>query len=99
MKDFNKYLYNTLGVSVTHDIREKLEESIKKLPEDNRNAIELHFLENIPRKEVARRLNWSLTKVNNKIARGITLLKAELNPEHFSMMEKIIDETNQRLLR
>jgi DNA-directed RNA polymerase specialized sigma24 family protein len=63
--------------------------TISHLPCDNRLVLELHFNQNLSRKQIAERLNWSLSKVHNKITRGITLLKRELHPEYFAEMNTL----------
>jgi predicted DNA-binding protein YlxM (UPF0122 family) len=63
--------------------------AINNLPVENQRVITLHFLENITRKEIANQLNWSASKVHNRITRGITLLKAELNPGYFDQMRQL----------
>lgn len=76
----------------------RLAETIKKLPYANKIAIELHFKNNLSRNQIATQLNWSVSKVNQKITRGITLLKMELNREYFREAEMIMEHTAQRLL-
>ena len=63
--------------------------AINNLPSENRQVITLHFRRNTSRKEIANQLNWSASKVHNRITRGITLLKAELNPGYFDQMRQL----------
>ncbi len=67
-----------------------IDHAINNLPADNAKVVRLHFIDRIPRKEIASRLNWSLGKVNNKITRGITLLKHQLNPQYYSEIDKTL---------
>lgn len=69
--------------------REKIKQQIVNLPMEHRQAIELHFFQQLSRKQIAAQLNWSYSKVHNRITRGITLLKAELNPAYFDQMRKL----------
>ena len=73
-------------------------QAIQKLPIDNKMAIEMHFLNGVSRQQIATELNWSISKVNQKITRGITLLKQQLNPEYFREADQIMKQTAQRLL-
>lgn len=66
-----------------------LEKAIRSLPPENRQAIELHFIQKLTRKEIATRLGWSYSKVHNRITRGVTLLKWQLNPAYFDEMKRI----------
>jgi DNA-directed RNA polymerase specialized sigma24 family protein len=63
--------------------------SINELPPQHRQAIELHFLQELSRKQIAIQLGWSYSKVHNRITRGITLLKWKLNPAYFDEMNRI----------
>lgn len=65
-----------------------LEQGIETLPRDHCIALRLHYGEQLSRKEIAAQLGWSLSKVNQKITRGITLLKFQLDPEYFEEMNK-----------
>ena len=95
-----KNLIKALGLDAENGTLEAtLKKAISGLPEKNQIAIKLHYIDNVSRKEIAIQLNWSSSKVNTKITRGITLLKAELNPDHFKAIDKVIDQTTQRLLR
>ena len=78
--------------------KDALSDAILKLPEENRLAITLYFENNLNRKQIAEELCWSLSKVNQKITRGITLLKLQLNPEYFRQADTIMQKTAQRLL-
>lgn len=86
MKSLEKYLFGNEQPGLRSA---SLLAAIAKLPEENQKVIRLHFLDKIPRKEIARQLNWSDTKVHNKITRGITLLKQELNPAYFEEMVQL----------
>jgi DNA-directed RNA polymerase specialized sigma24 family protein len=75
------------------DSSDKKQEEIKRhvaaLPLEYQQAIQLHYFEECTRKEIAARLNWSYAKVHNRLTRGVTLLKAELNPAYFHSMREI----------
>ncbi len=60
--------------------------AIQNLPLANRLVIEKYFKNNISRKQIAAELSWSLSKVNTKFTRGITLLKHKLNPQYYSIL-------------
>ena len=85
MKSFENYFADSDKRSF--DIS-NISEAITKLPSENRKALELHFIEKKSRKQIASHLNWSLSKVNQKITRGITLLKYQLHPDYFEEMKK-----------
>jgi len=90
MKNKENNLLKILGIPDDNNGQMKLFNGIKNLPLDNCFAIQLHFIDDKSRKQIAGELNWSLGKVNQKITRGITLLKKELNPAHFEAMNKLI---------
>ena len=69
--------------------RQELERAIGQLPEDNRKAIELYFFHQLSRKDIASLLGWSVSKVNTKLTRGISLLKWRLNPAYFEKARRI----------
>ncbi len=77
---------------------EEFYSAVNGLPEANKTAIILHFIEQLKRQQIATELNWSVSKVNQKITRGITLLKQQLNPEYFRDADQIMEQTAQRLL-
>ena len=96
MKTLSKYL---LGTESGNRDWKAISDAISKLPPDNKNVIELHFVQERTRNEIASDLGWSLSKVNQKITRGITLLKAEVYPEYFQKIDDAIATNAQRLLR
>lgn len=75
-----------------------LEKAILTLPKQNREALYMHYWEKLPRRIIAVKLGWSLSKVSQKITRGITLLKLELNPNYFKSVDELIKQTAHRLL-
>jgi DNA-directed RNA polymerase specialized sigma24 family protein len=77
---------------------EKLVNAISNLPEDNSTVINLHFIERISRKDIASRLGWSLSKVNTKLTRGITLLRWECNPSAFEDAKQIFARQLEKIL-
>lgn len=85
----NNLLHKIGRSDLSEQLLEELRTAINNLPVENRQAITLHFLQNISRKEIANQLDWSASKVHNRITRGITLLKAELNPGYFDQMRQL----------
>lgn len=69
---------------------EEIRKTLTKLPEENRKAIELYYIRQMPKKEIAESLNWSLHKLNNKLTRGISLLKSSLIPGFFDQANAIL---------
>jgi DNA-directed RNA polymerase specialized sigma24 family protein len=63
--------------------------AVNHLPEEYKQPIRLHYFNNLSRKEIATQLDWSYSKVHNRITRGITMLKVELNPAYFDQMRTI----------
>lgn len=72
---------------------EIISSSLQNLPTDNRIVITLHFQDSLSKQQIATHLNWSLSKVNAKLTRGITLLKQELNPAYFNQMNQLLKES------
>lgn len=68
---------------------ERIKQSILSLPLEYHQPIQLHYFNNLSRKQIAEELNWSYSKVHNRITRGVTLLKAELNPGYFNQMREL----------
>ena len=91
MKNILQYIFEG-DYGISPNVREELVRAIHQLPEDNRIVIELHFIQKVARKTIAAQLKWSLSKVNSKITRGITLLKHKLNPAYFTDMNKILSK-------
>ena len=93
MQDLYQHIFQHHEPDVTKAFQTRLRAAIKNLPQDNRQAITLHFIEKASRKEIAARLGWPLSKVNSKITRGVSLLKWELNPAAFEKAKQLFQET------
>jgi len=52
--------------------------AVRRLPEPQRTAIVLHYLDELPLREVARRTDAPLETVRSRVSRGLALLRAEL---------------------
>lgn len=98
MKAINKPLPEELLNSLSKCSVEDFYAAVNGLPEESKTVITLHFMQQVKRQQIATQLNWSISKVNQKITRGITLLKQELNPEYFQEADQIMKQTAQRLL-
>lgn len=96
MQELQKYLRGELEIQIEE---EKIKISITNLPIENERAISLHYIHNITRAEIAKKLGWSLSKVNQKITRGKNLLRRELNPDYYKPMKVLMDKTTHLLLR
>lgn len=91
-------LLQKMSLGALPDVKVSLMGAIQDLPHDFKIVIDLYFLKGNSRKQIAVTLGWSLSKVNQKITRGITLLKQELNPDYFQKANEIIEKTSHRLL-
>lgn len=83
MQNLHKHIFPDNDKIFSEEFLRQLNNAIKNLPEENHKAINLHFKQKLSRKETALQLGWSLSKVNTKITRGISLLKWKLNPAAF----------------
>lgn len=95
---FMEIILKKLGLEESKEVNKKVLEAVKSLPDDIKNAIELNLIQRVPRKQIALDLGWSLSKVNQKIIRGITLLKSALNPDYYKRADQMMHTTAQRLL-
>ncbi|HVS08887.1 MAG TPA: sigma-70 family RNA polymerase sigma factor [Planctomycetota bacterium] len=64
------------------DLRRSLVEHVLALDEPVRSAMILRFLEELPPREIARRLGVPVETVRTRIKRGLELLRARLDREH-----------------
>jgi len=100
MRNLTDYIFSTDEKQRIPKWEIDLQSAIGELPPDNKKVIQLHFIENVSRKEVAQKLGWSLSKVNTKLTRGISLLRWHCNPAAFEdakllfkrHLEKIVSE-------
>ena len=92
MKDIYQYVYNSIEGNISIDQQISLMEAIKKLPDNNRQVIEYHFIEKMSRKSIADLLQCSVSKVNSNLTRGISLLKWKCNPAAFEKAKEIFKE-------
>lgn len=90
MNGIEKLLKKISGGQNVSFTQEQIKKAISQLPEDNRKAIELYYINNLSKKEIAVQLNWSASKVDNKITRGITLLRSHLIPGFFAKADEIL---------
>ena len=66
------------------------EAAITHLPAEYGAVLDLHYGWGLSRKEIAALLGWSSGKVNQRLTRGVTLLKYALKPEAFVQAERIL---------
>jgi RNA polymerase sigma factor (sigma-70 family) len=100
MQNLHKHIFPDNDKIFSGEFLRELNSAIKNLPEENRKVINLHFEQKLSRKEIALQLGWSLSKVNTKITRGISLLKWKLNSTAFhsafykadKLMEQMVNE-------
>jgi RNA polymerase sigma factor (sigma-70 family) len=59
------------------------EAAIAELPTEYRVVLELHYEWGLSRREIAALLEWSSSKVSQRLTRAVSLLKYELHPEAF----------------
>ena len=64
--------------------------AIKCLPKDLLTILDLRYSEQLPMKEIAIRMNLSLTTTYNKANRALFYLKNKCNPEALGLMYKIL---------
>jgi|HubBroStandDraft_6_1064221.scaffolds.fasta_scaffold323521_4 DNA-directed RNA polymerase specialized sigma24 family protein len=92
MQDICNHIFPDSAFLVSKERKLAIKEAIHHLPPDNRTVIQLHFFENISRKDISIRLSWSLSKVNAKLTRGLSRLRWELNPAAFDQARRIFLE-------
>lgn len=71
--------------SVTREVIliERLYEEVEKLPPQCKTMFKMYYLDNIPRKEIAKKLNVTIDTVNNQCRNAVIKLKAAFGgPEH-----------------
>jgi DNA-directed RNA polymerase specialized sigma24 family protein len=67
-----------------------LKEVIAMLPMDQQLSLHLRYTQQLPVKEVAKKLNLSITTTYNKINRAIFILKNQFNPSVYENMYRIL---------
>ena len=70
--------------------RNTAEAAIAGLPAEYGLVLDLHYGWELSRREIAALLGWSQSKVNQRITRGVSLLKYKLHPEAFDKAESVI---------
>ena len=66
------------------------ERVIATLPPEYGQPLELYYVHELSRLEIARRLQCSVSTVSQRLTRGISLLKYQLNPGAFANAERIL---------
>jgi RNA polymerase sigma-70 factor, ECF subfamily len=64
------------------DLRERIQELLQRLPDQNRKVFEMHRNSNLTYKEISQQLNISVKAVEAHISRALRYLKENL-PEYF----------------
>jgi RNA polymerase sigma factor (sigma-70 family) len=64
--------------AVRHEVGQALDEEIRRLPEQYRAAVVLHYLQGRPCREVACELGWPLATVATRLAKARNLLQQRL---------------------
>ena len=78
--------FNNISDSDKND----LHTAIKNLPADQQEVVNLHFYDDVPVKEIAKRLNCSETTVYNKIKKAEGNLRRQLNPGYYKKAMEIM---------
>jgi len=66
------------------------ERVIATLPPEYGQPLELYYVHELSRLEIARRLQCSVSTVSQRLTRGMSLLKYQLNPGAFANAERIL---------
>ena len=64
--------------------------AIQNLPADQLEILNFHFYDEIPVKEIAKKLNCSETTVYNKIKKAECSLRRQLNPAYYKKANEIM---------
>ena len=67
------------------DLKDSLLKAIDALPPKRQEIIRMHFVEEIPNKEIAKRLGISLSTVENHINAALKKMRATLSEEEFML--------------
>lgn len=68
------------------DLKDSLLKAIDALPPKRQEIIRMHFVEEIPNKEIAKRLGISLSTVENHINAALKKMRATLSEEEFMLI-------------
>ena len=68
------------------DLKDSLLKAIDALPPKRQEIIRMHFVEEIPNKEIAKRLGISLSTVENHINAALKKMRATLSEEEFMLL-------------
>jgi RNA polymerase sigma factor (sigma-70 family) len=60
-----------------------VETAIASLPAEYGVVLDLHYAWGLSRREIAKLLGWSISKVGQRLTRGTSLLRYQLHPEAF----------------
>jgi DNA-directed RNA polymerase specialized sigma24 family protein len=88
MKELFKRIFSN-GEAVTAERTRAILQTIGDLPLDNQKVLQLHFMEEMPISVIAVQLHWSRSKVNNKVTRGISLIKWRVNSGAFEKVKEL----------
>jgi RNA polymerase sigma-70 factor (ECF subfamily) len=66
--------------AIRHEQMVALGDALRAMPEDRREAIELHYLEGLPLADIATRMGRTRASVAGLLRRGIADLRVQLNP-------------------
>lgn len=64
------------------ELRGAIAERLDELPEEQRNAVRLRVLEEVPYSEIARRMNTTTDTARARVSRGLRTLNATLREDH-----------------
>ena len=73
-------------------IKSALQMAIQHLPEVQQEAVNLYFYDEMPVKEIAKKLNCSTTMVNNNLSKAVVNLRRQSNPSYYKRAEEIMAE-------
>jgi DNA-directed RNA polymerase specialized sigma24 family protein len=91
-------LWKKIGMEAypfTDEQKKRLQRALDGMPTENRQVLSLYFECGYTRQTIAARLQWSLSKVNNKLTRGVTLVKWRVNSRAFDQAKEIAREINR----
>lgn len=69
------------------DLRESVAQRLAQLPEEQREAVQMRVLEDLPYREIARRMNTTTDTARARVSRGLRALSVVLGEEHRAWKE------------
>jgi len=81
----NSEVCNPFEEANRHDVREKIEQALRHLPETERTVLSLYYFEDKNLKEIGKELNLSESRVCQLHSKAITQLKSTLAHEHLEV--------------